>query len=87
MNTSAWIPVDGRDAAPAFGYHVNPAHIITACFWTDQAQQRVATIELTDGRKIDLRERVAIDAVGQVTRGNTETVHERPTSTCGRRAA
>jgi len=70
--SNPWIPITGKDAGPHFTSHLNPAHITEATFWTDPTQKRVVTLQLTDGRKVDLREPEAITAVGTITRGTPD---------------
>ena len=81
-----WIPVDGRDAGPAYPSWINPAVVVSASFWTDPANLRVVTLELTTGAKVELRERKALDLVGRLTRGQAaEPVVEPERVGCGRR--
>ena len=85
-----WVPVDGRDAAPNYPSYLNPGLIVSASFWTDQAQQRTVTLELVGGRKVELREPEALDAVGRLTKGIealTAAVERHPAVSCGRSAA
>ncbi len=69
MNTSPWIAITGKDAGPHYPSYLNPALITEVCFWTDPAQQRVATVHRLGGDKVDLRESAAIQALGTLTRG------------------
>jgi hypothetical protein len=89
--STAWIPVDGRDAVNAFPSFVNPDHVTTATFWTDSDQRRTVTIRLVTGEQLDLREPRAINAVGRLTSG-TDAPEPEPdpeplpiAATCGRR--
>jgi len=70
--SNPWIPRTGRDAGPRCPSWINPGGVVEVTFWTDDSQRRVATVQLVDGRTVELREPEAISAVGTVTRGDPD---------------
>lgn len=63
-----WIPVKGKDAGPEYPLWINPIAVVSARYWDDPAG-RVLTLELLNGRSVQLREREALDHVGRLIGG------------------
>jgi hypothetical protein len=63
-----WIPLTGSDTDGQEGW-INPAIVASVVFWEDRANRRVATVELLNGCRHDLREAAAIDFLLQLGRG------------------
>lgn len=77
----------GRDAGPKYPSWLNPAVVATACWWTDQANERVLTLELLNGTQVELREQEAHHVVAELTRGGDLEAPAAEPAGCGRRAA
>jgi hypothetical protein len=72
-----WIAVTGRDATLRQEVWINPAVVATVAFWNDRDGSPAATVELTTGSSIDLREPTALDELGRLTGRHVPALAER----------